>query len=396
MNERKFTLNGTPSYRRKLLFIVIGLVIGLCSLLFTDFIVRELANKEQNEMRLWSHAMAMVGSPTSGEGPESRAKLDELIGEITDNNTTIPSIVTDRQYRVLNHSNVPQYILDSPEKLRKELEYMASRHDPIEVNVFNSNKFYIFYSESSLLKQLKYFPYVQLSVISIFIMFAFITFRSSKHDEQNRVWIGMAKETAHQLGTPTSSLLGWIEYLKSQNVEDFVVEEMNKDITRLLKVVDRFSKIGSATVMVPRNIYELVNTTVCYFRARIPKNVELRYNSSVSVPMQAMVNDALFEWVIENLLKNALDALQGRGIIDISIHSDSKWICIDVKDSGKGISKSNQMRIFNPGYTTKTRGWGLGLSLSKRIITDYHDGRIFVLESELDKGTTMRIMLHKL
>ena len=395
MIEKKFTLNRSASYKRKLIYISIGLVIGLCSLMFTNYIVRELAQKEHNEIQLWSHAMAMAGGDKN-LNPAEQNRLNELIGEIIDNNTSIPSIVTDEYYRVLKYSNIPQKVIDNPKLLRKELEDMASSNDPIEVNIFNYNRIYIFYNESQLLKMLRYFPYVQLSVIAIFIMFAFITFRISKQDEQNRIWIGMAKETAHQLGTPTSSLLGWIEYLKSQNTEQFVIEEMSKDITRLLKVVDRFSKIGSASTMVPRNIYELVNNAVSYFKTRIPKNVTLRYNTSVSAPLQALVNEALFEWVIENLLKNALDALQGKGYIDVSVYDDNKWIYIDVKDTGKGIAKSNFSKIFNPGYTTKTRGWGLGLSLSKRIINEYHKGRIFVDESELDKGTIMRVMVKKL
>ena len=395
MIEKKFTLNRSASYKRKLIYISIGLVIGLCSLMFTNYIVRELAQKEHNEIQLWSHAMAMAGGDEN-LNPAEQNRLNELIGEIIDNNTSIPSIVTDEYYRVLQHSTLPHRVLDNPNLLRKELEDMASSNDPIEVNIFNYNRIYIFYNESQLLKMLRYFPYVQLSVIAIFIMFAFITFRISKQDEQNRIWIGMAKETAHQLGTPTSSLLGWIEYLKSQNTEQFVIEEMSKDITRLLKVVDRFSKIGSASTMVPRNIYELVNNAVSYFKTRIPKNVTLRYNTSVSAPLQALVNEALFEWVIENLLKNALDALQGKGYIDVSVYDDNKWIYIDVKDTGKGIAKSNFSKIFNPGYTTKTRGWGLGLSLSKRIINEYHKGRIFVAESELDKGTIMRVMVKKL
>ena len=395
MIEKKFTLNRSASYKRKLIYISIGLVIGLCSLMFTNYIVRELAQKEHNEIQLWSHAMAMAGGDEN-LNPAEQNRLNELIGEIIDNNTSIPSIVTDEYYRGLKYSNIPQKVIDNPKLLRKELEDMASSNDPIEVNIFNYNRIYIFYNESQLLKMLRYFPYVQLSVIAIFIMFAFITFRISKQDEQNRIWIGMAKETAHQLGTPTSSLLGWIEYLKSQNTEQFVIEEMSKDITRLLKVVDRFSKIGSASTMVPRNIYELVNNAVSYFKTRIPKNVTLRYNTSVSAPLQALVNEALFEWVIENLLKNALDALQGKGYIDVSVYDDNKWIYIDVKDTGKGIAKSNFSKIFNPGYTTKTRGWGLGLSLSKRIINEYHKGRIFVAESELDKGTIMRVMVKKL
>ena len=288
MIEKKFTLNRSASYKRKLIYISIGLVIGLCSLMFTNYIVRELAQKEHNEIQLWSHAMAMAGGDEN-LNPAEQNRLNELIGEIIDNNTSIPSIVTDEYYRVLKYSNIPQKVIDNPKLLRKELEDMASSNDPIEVNIFNYNRIYIFYNESQLLKMLRYFPYVQLSVIAIFIMFAFITFRISKQDEQNRIWIGMAKETAHQLGTPTSSLLGWIEYLKSQNTEQFVIEEMSKDITRLLKVVDRFSKIGSASTMVPRNIYELVNNAVSYFKTRIPKNVTLRYNTSVSAPLQALV-----------------------------------------------------------------------------------------------------------
>ena len=197
-------------------------------------------------------------------------------------------------------------------------------------------------------------------VITAFILLGFIAFRSSKHDEQNRVWIGLAKETAHQLGTPTSSLLGWIEYLRSQDVDQSAVEEMNKDLTHLMKIVDRFSKIGSETPLTPANI-----------------------------------NAALFEWVVENLMKNSLDALQGHGSIDVRISSDDKNVMIDVKDTGKGIPKGNWKRIFEPGFTTKTRGWGLGLSLSRRIVEEYHQGKIAVIDSEIGKGTTIRITLKR-
>ncbi|MDE6483613.1 MAG: HAMP domain-containing histidine kinase [Rikenellaceae bacterium] len=395
MREKLLIFGGSPSYRRKLLFIVLAMVVGIGSLLFSDKVVGQLAAKERSEIRLWSHAMAMMGDT---DMPDSRghSQLEELIREIIDDNTTIPSIITDKSYRVLNYSNISDKAVSSSEKLRAELERMASMHDPIEINIFNGNKFYIFYGESTLLRVLKYYPYLQLGIIAVLVALGYITFRSSKRDEQNRVWIGMAKETAHQLGTPTSSLLGWLEYLRGQQVEDFVIGEMEKDIKRLLKVVDRFSKIGSTTLLTPHNIHELVRGTVTYFRSRIPRNVELLYDDAVTVPLQANVNDALFEWVVENLLKNALDALQGKGSIKVSVYQSGQWICIDVKDSGKGISKSNQSRIFNPGYTTKTRGWGLGLSLSRRIITEYHKGRIFVAESEIDRGTTMRVMLRTL
>ena len=224
---------------------------------------------------------------------------------------------------------------------------------------------------------------------------AFIAFRSSKLDEQNRVWIGLAKETAHQLGTPTSSLLGWIEYLRMQPIDQTAVEEMNKDLTHLMKIVDRFSKIGSETPLTTANINEVVGESVMYFRKRIPRNVTLDYNGLAIAPVQAAINTALFEWVVENLMKNSLDALQGHGAIHVHISSNEKQVIIDVKDTGKGIAKSNWNRIFEPGFTTKTRGWGLGLSLSRRIIEEYHGGKIFVAESEIGKGTTFRILLKR-
>lgn len=389
-------LTSNISYRQKLIYITIGLVIGLSSLMFTNNIVRQLAQKEKKEVELWSHAMAMLGSNVSDMTIRESNDFNKLLTEIISTNTTIPCIVTDKNYTVIESTNASKEIIESPEKLRLELERMAAMGNIIELNLFNRNNYYIFYSESTLLKTLRYYPYVQLSVITIFILFAFLTFKTSKQDEQNRIWIGMAKETAHQLGTPTSSLLGWLEYLRNQNIEEFVVVEMNKDITRLLKVVDRFSKIGSKTILTPKNVFEIVENAVNYFKTRIPKNVELRYNSSTNTPLQASVNEALFEWVIENLLKNALDALSGKGLIEVTIKDDAKWIYINVRDTGKGISKSNQQKIFNPGFTTKTRGWGLGLSLSRRIIEDYHEGHILVANSEIDKGTTMRIQLKKL
>ena len=224
----------------------------------------------------------------------------------------------------------------------------------------------------------------------------FVAFRSAKHDEQNRVWIGLAKETAHQLGTPTSSLLGWVEYLRAQEVDPDAVNEMQKDLAHLMKIVDRFSKIGSETPLTPANINEVVGESVMYFRKRIPRNVTLDYNGLAIAPVRASINTALFEWVVENLMKNSLDALQGHGAIDVHISSDDKHVMVDVKDTGKGIPKGNWKRIFEPGFTTKTRGWGLGLSLSRRIVEEYHDGRIAVVDSESGKGTTIRITLKRL
>ena len=372
------------SYKSKKLIIIVGLVIGLSSLVFTNRLARQLREKEQSEVRLWSYAMQRVGDFDVG---------DPLFNYIVNANNNIPFIVTDENLVPVGHHLVPEVIVKSKTLLRRRLERMATSNKPLEIPL-GYTTYYIFYDQSLVLKSLYYFPYIQIGIIGIFVVFSFIAFSSSKQDEQNRVWIGMAKETAHQLGTPTSSLLGWIEYLRSQHVEEFVIEEMNKDLTRLLKIVDRFSKIGAVTSFARRNIAEVVGNTVAYFRSRIPKNVELVYVPPMH-PMYAMINDALFEWVIENLLKNALDALQGKGTIVVTVGEIDRWINIDVTDTGKGMAKANFRRIFEPGFTTKTRGWGLGLSLSRRIVEDYHHGRIFVLDSEIDKGTTMRVSVLK-
>lgn len=385
------------SYKSKLIYIIVGTAIGALSMFYSGYIIKQLALKEINEIKLWSHAMTMASNRISTD--ESSAgqsnEFNRLLVDIINNNT-IPSIITDQNLKVVKYTNISSNEIDNPRALQNLLERLSSTNDPIEVEVFNNGRYYIFYGESSLLSMLRVFPYLQFCVVACFMVVVFISFRSSKQDEQKRVWIGMAKETAHQLGTPTSSLLGWLEYLKSQNTEQFVIDEMSKDITRLLKVVDRFSKIGSETILSPKNISEIVGGAISYFSTRIPKNVTLKYEQLDSLPLQAMVNDALFEWVIENLLKNALDALQGKGTIEVTTYQDSKWVYIDVKDSGKGIAKSNFNSVFTPGYTTKTRGWGLGLSLSRRIISEYHKGRIFVAESEIDHGTTMRVMVKRL
>lgn len=372
------------SYRSKKNIIIIGLVIGFSSLAFTSRLAKQLREKEQNEVSLWSYAMNRVGELDVNE---------PLFQYIINANNTIPFIVTNEDLQVITSHLIPEYILKNKHLFRDKLEDMATANTPLEIPQWN-NTYYIFYDQSQMLKSLYYFPYIQIGIIGVFVIFSFIAFSSSKQDEQNRVWIGMAKETAHQLGTPTSSLLGWIEYLRSQNVEEFVIEEMNKDLTRLLKIVDRFSKIGAVTSFACKDIGEVVNNTVVYFRSRIPKNVELRYQKPEE-PEYALINDALFEWVIENLLKNALDALQGKGLVSVSVHQDERWLNIDVTDTGKGMTKANFKRIFEPGFTTKTRGWGLGLSLSRRIVEEYHSGRIYVLDSELDKGTTMRVSLRR-
>lgn len=375
------------SFRNRVVMITLGLIIGGSSLYFTNRMAQQLRQKEQNEVRMWSWAMSRMGDM----GPN-----DELRTLIINANNTIPFVVTNERAEAIESHLVSDRVLNDPRLLREKLEELALANPPLEIVTWTNETYYIFYDESYLLKRLVYFPYIQLAIIFIFIGFGYITFHSSKQDEQNRVWIGLAKETAHQLGTPISSLLGWVEYLRSQETDETILKEMEQDLVRLTKVVDRFSKIGSETDLSEAVINEVVGNCVIYFRSRIPKNVTLSYNGLAMAQQKAMINEALFEWVIENLLKNALDALSGVGLVDVRLSHDTDWVYIDVKDSGKGIPKNNFKRIFEPGFTTKTRGWGLGLSLSRRIIESYHDGKIFVLESEVDQGTTLRIILKKL
>ena len=376
------------SYKSKRILIVIGLVIGVSSLFFTTRLARQLQLKEKNEVAIWSFAFKYINMLDTNE---------PLFQYIINSNNSIPFIIVDENLQLFESNRVSEELLRDPVLLRNQLEKWADINVPITIESqlpFVRPSFYLYYGQSNTLKSLYWFPFIQIGIIAVFIVFSFLTFSSTKQDETNRIWIGMAKETAHQLGTPTSSLLGWIEFLRTQPVDQGAVGEMDKDLTRLLKVVDRFSKIGAETAFAPRDIAEVVQGTVTYFRSRIPRNVELRYVRPER-PEYAMINDALFEWVIENLLKNALDALQGKGLITVSLHEEDKWLDIDVTDTGKGMSRAHFKRIFEPGFTTKTRGWGLGLSLSARIIERYHKGRIYVVDSELNKGTTMRVSLQR-
>ena len=374
------------SFRSRLVVIAVGLVIGVSSLLFTNNMAAQLREKEKNEVDIWVAAFRELGADPG----------NPLLLSIITTRNNIPFVLIDRDQRVIASHLIPEHILNHPDLLNQKLVELAEINPRIKVETLYNETFYIFFDESKLLKSLTYFPYIQLLVIIVFVLFGYIALRSTKQDEQNRVWIGLAKETAHQLGTPTSSLLGWLEYLRTQNIDPTAIAEMNKDIIRLTKVVDRFSKIGAATSLSEGVVNEIVGNSVIYFRTRVPKNVTISYNGLAMAQQKAMINEALFEWVIENLLKNAMDALSGKGTIDVKLSNDDNWIYIDVKDTGKGIAKGNFKRIFEPGFTTKTRGWGLGLSLSKRIIEGYHSGKIFVLDSEINKGTTIRIALKKI
>ncbi len=376
----------THTYRNRVIIVALGLAVGVSSLLFTTGMTRKLREKEQYEVTLWSYAMARVGEFNI---------QDPLMLHIVNSRNNIPFIITDQRMHVQGSNLIPQKIINHPDLLLKKISELSGVNQPLEIESRDGYKYFLFYGNSMLLKMLIYFPIAQILFVAAFVAFGFIAFRSSKQDEQNRVWIGLAKETAHQLGTPISSLMGWIEYLRTQPVDRTAVEEMNNDLTRLMRVADRFSKIGSETSLLPVNVNETVGASVLYFRTRIPKNVTLAYDGLAHAPVYASINQALFEWVIENLLKNALDALQGHGSIDVRLSYNDNLVFVDVSDTGKGIPKSNFKRIFEPGFTTKTRGWGLGLSLSKRIIEEYHRGRIYVVDSEPGKGTTIRVTVKR-
>ena len=379
----------------RVIILLIGLVLAVVSLLYTNQLARILREKEQNDVKLWVAAMERVSGDVVGN-----AMIDPLISHIVSTHNNIPFIITDEDLNPVVSNRIEDEILEDAELYRAKIDQLTEEYTPRVVAVksrwqLNAKKYIIFYGQSQLLKALYYFPYVQILIVFIFLIFTYIALQSAKRDEQNQVWIGLAKETAHQLGTPISSLLGWVEYLRSQEVDASVIDEMQKDLTHLTTIVDRFSKIGSETILSHNNVNEVVGASVMYFRKRIPRNVTLSYNGLAMAPVRANINVALFEWVIENLLKNSLDAMQGKGEIDVKISSTEKNVIIDVSDTGKGIAKGNWKRIFEPGFTTKTRGWGLGLSLSRRIVKDYHHGKIFVARSEMGQGTTFRIILKR-
>lgn len=374
-----------------IILAVATILVGL-SLLVANIIAEQLRIKEQHDVEVWAAAMERTNLDTTGNYTN-----DPLIQAIINNRNNIPFIITDENLRVISHHLIPDDIVQDEKKMRLELEKMQSENTPIVVQFWwtKHHNHIIFYGRSITLRTLYIFPYIQMFIIVVFMVIILVAFRSVKQSEQNRIWVGLAKETAHQLGTPTSSLLGWIEYLREQPVDQMAVDEMQKDLAHLMKIVDRFSKIGSESPLTTASLNNVVGSAVMYFRKRVPRNVTIEYNGLAINTINANINEALFEWVIENLLKNALDALQGRGVIDVKISCDEKYAYVDISDTGKGIPKSKWKSIFEPGYTTKTRGWGLGLSLSRRVIEEYHKGRISVLSSVIGRGTTFRIALKR-
>ena len=396
------------SLGRRTVFIAVALVLALLSVYYTwsistemkhedELAIAQLRRNERNAVEMWEDILRSTN--IGGQMVYNHELLYKLA-----EHTNVPLIIADERLNVWV-TNLPSEVVNNPQSLRAEIMRMSKTNKPLSVayGMMRQTVLTIYYGttdyegmvSSAHSKALALFPYIQLVIIFIFAAFAYIAFSSTKQNEQNRVWVGLAKETAHQLGTPTSSLLGWLEYLRSQPVDQMAVDEMSKDLAHLMKIVDRFSKIGSETQLTKMNINEVVGDTVMYFRRRIPRNVTINYNGLAMAPISVDINAALFEWVIENLLKNALDAIQGNGTIDVEVGENERTVYVDVSDTGRGIAKGNWTRIFEPGYTTKTRGWGLGLSLSRRIIEEYHRGKIAVVRSELGHGTTIRVTLKR-
>tara|TARA_B100001063_G_scaffold185460_1_gene175263 strand:+ start:34959 stop:36467 length:1509 start_codon:yes stop_codon:yes gene_type:complete len=331
---------------------------------------------------------------------ELREVLDQQIEsfnkDIVTNSASVPVIYTDSsQQKVLAYGNIDEDKIESVGYITQLIEKMRTVNPPIRVTLGDDKVRYIFYDESPLLAQLKYYPFVQLGVIGLFLLIAYYLFSTARNAEQNQVWVGMAKETAHQLGTPLSSLLAWIEVLKSKNVDEQTLSEIKRDLGRLETVTERFSKIGAAPKLEQNDVNKVIESTLKYLKTRLSKKVTFNHTTTNGNKVMACVNVPLLEWVLENIVKNAVDAISGEGKVDIHVTDQSQFVYIDISDNGKGIPKGARKTVFQPGYTTKKRGWGLGLSLTKRIIENYHSGKVFVKQSEVGEGTTFRIVLNK-
>ncbi len=381
--------------RWKYLLLFFAIVIAASSLWYTDFLVQRISKSERTRAEVWSQSFKKMFETDNDEMMNYLfAVRDSLV---------VPAIVTNEKdsiitYVALDTSRTYDKIETEkkydPRYFRTELKSMKGQHPAIILEL-NGKTSYVYYKDSYLLTQLRIFPYVQLSVIAVFLIIAYSLFNSSRRSEQNKVWVGLAKETAHQLGTPISSLMAWIELLKDkfEAEEDPLILQMENDVKRLEIVADRFSKIGSMPALTSHSVYEAIKEYVDYFSVRVSDKIEFEVTGDEH--QEALLNIPLFDWVIENILKNAVNAIDGRGKITVNIVENlvKEQIFVDITDNGKGIPRSKFEAIFQPGFTTRKRGWGLGLSLTKRIIENYHRGQIFVKDSELGKGTTFRIII---
>jgi signal transduction histidine kinase len=358
------------------------------SLIYTRNLVRKLKVEERENVRMWAEATSLISVADTTQDVE-------FLSSVIDNNNTVPVILADESDSIISARNFDVVKMKDPRYLKKILNKIKLKNNPIVINLGNNHFNSIYYKDSTILTMLIYYPYIQLGIILLFIMVSYLAFSSSRKAEQNQVWVGMSKETAHQLGTPTSSLAGWIEVLQHRHPEVTITKELALDVERLEKVTERFSRIGSKPALSNEDIVPIILRTIDYLKSRTSSKVKFSFDYSPGKSVITPLNPALFEWVIENVLKNAIDSMEGSGDLNIKLSESGKNAIIDISDTGKGIPKSAFKKIFNPGFTTKQRGWGLGLSLARRIIEEYHRGHIFVRNSELEKGSCIRIMMNK-
>lgn len=380
-------IHETSSLLRTAFFIVAGALI-LLSTLFSNKLAGDLAKEERKKIELWAEAVRLLTTDL-----EQGVEMDYTLNfKVMEGNTNIPVILVDSNGTILETNNLKSAAKGDSLDMAEEAARIMGKKQFIEVKISDDYTQYVYYDDSSLLRKLIYFPFVQLMVMFIFLLVTVFALNASRKSEQNRVWVGLSKETAHQLGTPISSLLAWVELLKLKEVDEQLIKEIDKDTHRLKTIAERFSKIGSKPSLTPVELKPVLENALTYMRNRSSKKITFK-TSLPKGPILVNLNVPLFEWVIENLCKNAIDAMETSGTITITALSEGEHLILDVSDTGKGIPKSHYKTVFKPGFTTKQRGWGLGLSLVKRIIEENHGGKIFVKASEPGKGTTFRIIL---
>lgn len=364
-------------------FIIITLILWNTYTFFQIF-----KNEERQKMEIWASSFNVI----------NKADLEnddiELPRQIMDKNTTIPIVLTDQDEKIIGMRNIPEEVANDSIKSEAFFKNFKNQNTPIAIEYLPGEMQYIYYGNSSLLNNLKYYPIALFLILFLFGLLIFNFYRASRMATQNKLWAGMAKETAHQIGTPLSSLLGWLEIMKADNVDETTVTEIEKDIVRLQTIADRFSKIGSEPILEEKDIIKETEDSYSYLKSRFSNQIDFTFKAPEH-PIMVSINPILHSWTIENLVKNAIDAMKGRGKLAIEITEDAKFVKIKVKDSGKGIPKNQFKLIFEPGFTTKKRGWGLGLSLTKRIVEEYHNGKIKVFSSENMKGTCMLVSFNK-
>ena len=373
-----YCMQWTDQIRRiKIVLVVAAVLIAVASLLISHFLVRDLSKEEHNRMEVWAQALHALNAA------DETTDLS-LVLSVMEGNNTIPVIVMNDEGEITDYRNI-----EDTARIESYARKMIHAGDTIRVDGQ-----LVCYDESIMLKRLSAWPYIQLGIVLVFVVVAIFALLSSKRAEQNKVWVGLSKETAHQLGTPVSSLMAWVEMLKEQYPEDDLLPEMDKDVKRLQLIAERFSKIGSLPEPVESSMNEVLKHVVSYIDRRTSNQVQI-ISCLPDHEVVVRMNASLFEWVIENLCKNAVDAMEGKGTITLTLDEEPQGVAIEVQDTGKGIKKKDVTNVFTPGFTTKKRGWGLGLSLARRIVEEYHHGRIFVKQSEVGKGTTFRIELKK-